>query len=83
MKFASVFVAVVLGSALITAALLINSYRPPVTTAQPAPEFVRATGKCAECHSRTQYSIVHEFELSTHAQKGVNCLDCHSAAAGQ
>lgn len=83
MKFAGVFVAVVLGSALLAAALLINSYRPPVATAQPAPEFVRATGKCAECHSRTQYSIVHEFELSTHAKKGVNCLDCHSVASGQ
>ena len=52
-------------------------------TAQVGGDFVRATGKCAECHSRTQYSVVHEYEMSKHAQKGVNCLDCHQAAPGQ
>ena len=83
MKFAGVFIAVVLGSSLVAAALLINSFRPAVVTRQPTPAFIRATGKCAECHSRTQYSIVHEYELSTHAAKGVNCLDCHSVATGQ
>jgi nitrate/TMAO reductase-like tetraheme cytochrome c subunit len=83
MKFAGVFVAVVLGSALVGAALIINSYRPPVATQQPSAAFVRATGKCAECHSRTQYSVVHEYELSAHAKKGVSCLDCHSAVQGQ
>ena len=24
-----------------------------------------------------QYAVVHEYEMSKHAQKGVNCLDCH------
>lgn len=83
MKFAGVFVAVVIGAALVAGALIINSYRPAVVTRQPTAAFVKATGKCAECHSRTQYSIVHEYELSVHAQKGVNCLDCHNPAAGQ
>jgi nitrate/TMAO reductase-like tetraheme cytochrome c subunit len=44
---------------------------------------VRATGKCAECHSQQQFSVVHEYELSVHAQKGVSCLDCHQPAANQ
>jgi hydroxylamine dehydrogenase len=44
---------------------------------------VPASGKCAECHSQQQYSIVHEYELSRHAQKSINCLDCHQPAAGQ
>ena len=83
MKFAGVFIAVIIGTALIAAAMIINSFRPAVVSRQPTPEFIRATGKCAECHSRTQYSIVHEYELSVHAAKGVNCLDCHSAQAGQ
>jgi hypothetical protein len=30
---------------------------------------VSATRKCAECHARTQYSVVHEYEMSLHARK--------------
>ena len=52
-------------------------------TEQPGTDFVRASGKCAECHSRLQYSVVHEYEMSKHAQKGVNCLECHQPAQGQ
>jgi hydroxylamine dehydrogenase len=83
MSFRAVFVALVIATALIVAALLVNSRRPRVVTEQPTAQFVRATGKCAECHSDMQYSIVHEYELSKHATKGVNCLDCHHVAAGQ
>ena len=83
MSFRSVFVAVVIGFSLIVAAFLINVARPRVETQQPTADFVRASGKCAECHARLQYSVVHEYEMSTHARKGVNCLDCHQPAAGQ
>ena len=83
MSFRPVFIAVVIAFGLIVAAFLINRARPKTETGGPSSEFVRASGKCAECHSRTQYSIVHEYEMSRHAQKGVNCLDCHQAAAGQ
>src|SRR5262245_4845541 len=83
MTFRSVFIAVVIASGLIIGAFLINRARPPVETQQPSAEFVRASGKCAECHTRQQYSVVHEYEMSRHAQKGVNCLDCHQPAAGQ
>jgi hydroxylamine dehydrogenase len=83
MSFRSVFVAVVIAFALILAAFLINRARPRVETEQPSAELVRATGKCAECHARTQYSVVHEYEMSMHARKGVNCLECHQPAAGQ
>jgi len=78
-----VFLAVVIAFALVMAAFLINRARPKVETEQPSAAFVRATGKCAECHARTQYSVVHEYELSAHARKGVNCLDCHQPAANQ
>jgi nitrate/TMAO reductase-like tetraheme cytochrome c subunit len=83
MSFRSVFIAVVAAFALIVAAFLINRARPNVETEQPTADFVRASGKCAECHARLQYSVVHEYEMSAHARKGVNCLDCHQPAAGQ
>lgn len=83
MSFRAVFIAVVIAFALILAAFLVNRARPRVETEQPSAAAVRATGKCADCHSRTQYSVVHEYELSMHAQKGVTCLDCHQPAANQ
>ena len=83
MSFRAVFIAVVIGFALVIGAFLINRARPRVETEQPSVAFVRASGKCAECHSRQQYSIVHEYEMSVHAAKGVTCLDCHQPAEGQ
>jgi hydroxylamine dehydrogenase len=83
MSFRSVFIAVVIAFALILAAFLINRTRPKGETDQPGSDFVRASGKCAECHSRLQYSVVHEYEMSKHAVKGVSCLDCHQPGLGQ
>ena len=83
MSFRSVFIALVVGFGLILAAFLVNSKRPRLETDQPSAAYVRATGKCAECHSQQQFSVVHEYELSVHAQKGVNCLDCHQPAERQ
>jgi len=83
MRFRSVFIAITVSFALILAAFLVNRARPKVETEQPRSELVRASGKCAECHARTQYSIVHEYEMSKHAIKGVSCLECHQAAPGQ
>ena len=83
MSFRSVFIAIVIGFALIVSAFLVNRARPRVETDQPTAAFVRASGKCAECHTQQQYSIVHEYEMSVHAQQGVNCLDCHQPADGQ
>lgn len=88
MKFKSVFLAVVLATALIVAALLINRARPPVQAAQfkgmaQGAELTRATGKCAECHRQETSAIVHQFEMSKHAAAGVTCLDCHKPAEGQ
>ena len=83
MSFRWVFVAVVIGFALVISAFLINGARPRVETDQPSAALVRASGKCAECHTAQQYSVVHEYEISVHAKQGVNCLDCHQPAAGQ
>src|SRR5215468_7109134 len=83
MNFRAVFIAITIATALILAAYLVNSRLPRVVIEQPSAAFVRASGKCAECHLNTHYSIVHEFEMSAHARKGVNCLDCHQVMSGQ
>jgi hypothetical protein len=83
MSFRAVFLAVSIAFALVLAAFLLNRARPKTETEQTSAALVRATGKCAECHSRTQYSVVHEYEMSAHARKGVNCLECHQPAANQ
>ena len=77
MKFKHVFIAVFVGTALIVAAFLLNQQRPAHQTDQPSADFVKATGKCAECHSRETGAVVHQFEMSKHAKEGVTCLDCH------
>ena len=83
MNFRAVFIAIVIATGLIVSAYLVNSKRPRLIVEQPSAAFVRASGKCAECHRNLQYSIVHEFEMSKHAEKGVTCLDCHQVAQGQ
>jgi hydroxylamine dehydrogenase len=83
MRFQTVFVAIVIAFALVIGAFLINRQRPKIETEQPSAALVRATGRCAECHFRQQYSVVHEYEMSEHARRGVNCLDCHQPAANQ
>lgn len=82
-SFKSVFVAVVIGAALIVAAFILHALRPDIETEQPTPEMVRATGKCATCHRRETPAIVAEFETSDHAHEGTNCLDCHQPRDGQ
>jgi hypothetical protein len=83
MSFRSVFAAVFLGTAIIVGALLINARRPEVERRQPTPALVEATGKCAECHRRETSAVVVEFEQSRHAERGINCLDCHRPLADQ
>ncbi len=82
MTFKAVFISIFIGTSMIVAALMINAKRPPGDTWGPTVEFVRATGKCAECHSRETSAIVHQFERSQHAKSNVNCLDCHRPSEG-
>ncbi|MDR3458625.1 MAG: multiheme c-type cytochrome [Verrucomicrobiae bacterium] len=83
MNFRTVFIAIVIATGLVVSAYLVNAKRPRVVVEQPSAAFITASGKCAECHRNNQYSIVHEYEMSKHAQKGVTCLDCHQAQPGQ
>ncbi len=83
MSFRGVFITIFLGTAMIVAAFMLNARRPASVTAQPTAAFVRATGKCAECHRQETSAVVHEFEMSRHSAAGVNCLDCHQVTKGQ
>lgn len=83
MSFRAVFIALTIATGLIVAAFLVNARRPAGETGKGSKEGVRATGKCAECHSTQQFSVVHEYELSAHARKNVSCLDCHKPAKNQ
>lgn len=83
MNFRTIFIAIVIATGLIVAAYLVNSQRPRIVVDQPSADYIKASGKCAECHRNNQYSIVHEYEMSRHAQKGVTCLDCHQVQPGQ
>jgi nitrate/TMAO reductase-like tetraheme cytochrome c subunit len=83
MSFRSVFIALVVGFGLVLGGFLVNRQRPRSETEQPTAALVRASGKCAECHSQQQFSVVHEYEMSAHARKGVTCLDCHQPAERQ
>jgi hydroxylamine dehydrogenase len=51
MSFRSVFIALVVGFGLVIAGFLVNRARPRVETDQPGADFIRASGKCAECHA--------------------------------
>src|SRR5690606_28871596 len=81
--FAAVFVAIAVGAALVVGAFILHAARPEGELEQPTAAFVRATGKCAECHRRETPSVLHQYEASRHAAEGVSCLDCHRAREGQ
>ncbi len=83
MDFRSVFVAIIIAAGLIVAAFAVNSFRPKVEVSQPSVTLARSVGKCAECHRRETAAVVHEFDMSRHAEKGITCLDCHRPAKGQ
>ena len=83
MNFQAVFLAVVLGTAMLVSAFMLNRQRPARVVEQPAAELIRASGKCAECHVNLHYSIVREYQLSRHARENVSCLECHQPASGQ
>lgn len=83
MSFRPVFIAVVIATGLVVAGYIVNAYRPRGVTDQPSAAFVRASGKCAECHGNLHYSVVHEYEMSVHAKKHINCLECHQPVGEQ
>src|SRR3954469_11212190 len=83
MPFRGVFIAVVMSTAMVVSAFVIQSRRPRIEVDRATPALVRATGKCADCHRHETSAVVHEYDMSKHNQVGVNCLDCHQPKNGQ
>lgn len=83
MSFRGVFIAVVVSTALIVSAFLVNAKRPRSEVARPTAALVRATGKCADCHRKETSAVVHQYDTSRHNAANVNCLDCHQPTKGQ
>jgi hypothetical protein len=83
MSFRGVFIAVVLSTAMVVSAFVLQSRRPRIEVDRPTPALVKATGKCADCHRHETSAVVHEFDMSQHSKAGVNCLDCHQPSKGQ
>lgn len=42
-----------------------------------------ASQRCVECHGEQNKGIIDHWKGSTHAKKGVACVDCHQAQAGE
>jgi hydroxylamine dehydrogenase len=82
MSFRGVFIAVVVSTALIVSAFLVNARRPG-GEARITPALTRATGKCADCHRHETSAVVREYDMSRHNAANVNCLDCHQPTKGQ
>lgn len=83
MSFRSVFIAVIVGTALLLGAIYLHQARPDAELEQPTAALVRASGKCAECHREETGAVVQEYERSAHAANDVNCLECHGPVDGQ
>jgi hydroxylamine dehydrogenase len=83
MSFRGVFIAVVLSTAMVVSAFILQSRRPRIEVDRPTPALVKATGKCADCHRHETSAVVHEFDMSKHSKAGVTCLDCHQPSKGQ
>ena len=60
MPFRPVFIAIVIGFALVVSAFLINRQRPKADQGQPSAALVKASGKCAACHYQQECSVVRE-----------------------
>jgi hypothetical protein len=83
MSFRAVFIAVVLSTAMIVSAFMLQSRRPRMEVNRESAALVKATGKCADCHRHETSAVVHEYDMSRHNAVGVNCLDCHQPTKGQ
>ncbi len=71
------------------ASLLLVQYAETVRRAEEAglrpPHIVVPANavECVDCHQEANPGIISHWEGSTHAEKGVGCVGCHTAAADE
>jgi hydroxylamine dehydrogenase len=53
------------------------------TAGRDAPVVVPASSeRCVDCHTQSSPGIVEQWKFSTHAHRGVGCVECHQAEQG-
>ena len=57
----------------------VNRQQIEVGHAQPHISVPHSSQGCVDCHREKTPSIVSHWESSTHALKGVSCMECHTA----
>ena len=78
----------VLGAAFLISLLFVQ-YNETVRRQQeaglrPAKVVVPAASReCVDCHTKHNPGISEQWKTSTHATKGVGCVDCHTAEEGE
>lgn len=73
---------VFLASLLFVQAMEVIRRREETTTRRGHVAIPASSRKCVECHFQQSPGIVDHWTGSTHAAKGVGCLDCHKANDG-
>jgi hydroxylamine dehydrogenase len=48
----------------------------------PEPALLGVSKDCYECHVEKSPGVTDQWAMSTHAEKGVGCYDCHGAEEG-
>ncbi len=82
MSWKALFVSLFFGAVLIIVAVVVSSAIKD-DVKEPAAEYAKASGKCAQCHIHETPAIVNQYEISKHYESGVDCYDCHRVLEGQ
>ena len=77
----------VLGAAFLASLLFVQwmeilRKREEMGLAPPTDAVPTASRQCVECHTKETPGIVSHWTGSTHAEKGVGCVECHKAEQG-
>jgi len=77
----------VLGAAFLASLLFVQwmeilRKREEMGLAPPTVAVPTASRQCVECHTKETPGIVSHWTGSTHAEKGVGCVECHKAEQG-
>jgi hypothetical protein len=77
----------VLGAAFLVSLIFVQwrevTLRQEEAGLRPHHESVPAKSRaCVECHTKVSAGIIDHWQGSTHAVKGVGCVECHQAEAG-
>ena len=71
-----------LGSLLLVQSLEVQRRKVELGAVPETISIPTSSSQCVECHGRSTPAIIDHWKGSTHAEKGVGCVDCHRAESG-